>query len=149
MKVLFCLFVLYLFAQTYRFTYWFFYSNSNCWIWSSFLFPDLQDCLGGFLSLTGNDVQTTGHRSLQSAMSRLASGLFSWIPKGRRSLLSAEVSVVSPPISHWVCCAKMADEGTEILIIENSNSRFGTQIFLIWYLFPPIKEGLPPSPSVL
>ena len=37
----------------------------------SFLFPGLQDRLGGFLPLTGNDVQTTGHKSLRSAMSRL------------------------------------------------------------------------------
>lgn len=49
------------------------------------------------------------------------SGLLSWT-------LSIKVPIVIPSTTcNWVCDTKMADQGTELLIIQDSDPRLGTQ----------------------
>ena len=55
-----------------------------------------------------------------------ALGLFFW--KEMRFILSIKSPVVTPPTtSNWVCYNKMADQGIEILIIQDSDLELGTQ----------------------
>ena len=48
--------------------------------------------------------------------------------KKMRFILSIKIPVIIPPItSNWVCYTKMADQGIEILIIQDSDLGLGTQ----------------------
>ena len=65
------------------------------------------------------------------------SGWFSLVPKRMKSILLTKVAVVtSPTTSNWILCTKLVDQGIEILINQDSDPGLGTQIYLIWYLFP-------------
>ena len=45
-----------------------------------------------------------------------------------RFILSIKIPVITPPTtSNWVCYTKMADQGIEILIIQDSDLELGTQ----------------------
>ena len=64
------------------------------------------------------------------------SGLFSW--KEMRFILPIKIPVVTPPTtSNWVCYTKMADQGTEILIIQDSDPELGTQKYFWFSVYFP------------
>ena len=45
-----------------------------------------------------------------------------------RFILSIKIPVITPPnTSNWVCYTKIAEQGIEILIMQDSDLGFGTQ----------------------
>lgn len=49
-----------------------------------------------------------------------------------------KILVISPPTtSDWVCYIKMADQGTEILIKQDSDPGLGTQIYFQFSVYSP------------
>ena len=55
-----------------------------------------------------------------------------------RFILSIKISVVTPPTtSNWACYTKMADQGIEILIIQDSDLGLETQKYLKFSVYSP------------
>ena len=55
-----------------------------------------------------------------------------------RSILSIKIQIITPPTtSNWVCYTKMADQGTEILIIQDSDLGLGTQEYFQISVYSP------------
>ena len=67
-----------------------------------------------------------GYKSPLSATSRL--GFRPILLKKMRFILSIKIPVIFPPAtSNWVCYNKMADQGIEILIIQDSDLELAAQ----------------------
>ena len=55
-----------------------------------------------------------------------------------RFILSIKIPVITPPTtSNLVCYTKMADQGTEILIIQDSDLGLGTQEYFQFNVYAP------------
>ena len=55
-----------------------------------------------------------------------------------RFILSIKIPVITPPTtSNWVCYTKMADQGIEILIIQDSDLELGTQEYFQFSVYSP------------
>ena len=55
-------------------------------------------------------------------------GFQAYSSKKKKFILSIKTPVIpSPATTNWVCYNKMADQGIEILIIQGSDLRLGTQ----------------------
>ena len=55
-----------------------------------------------------------------------------------RFILSIKIPVITPPTtSNWVCYTKMADQGIEILIIQDSDLELGTQKYFQFSIYTP------------
>ena len=55
-----------------------------------------------------------------------------------RFILSVKIPVITPPTtSNWICYTKMADQGTEILIIQDSDLELGTQKYFQFGVYTP------------
>ena len=58
--------------------------------------------------------------------------------KKMRFILSIKIPVITPPAtSNWVCYTKMADQGIEILIIQDSDLGLGTQKCFQFSVYSP------------
>ena len=58
--------------------------------------------------------------------------------KKKRFILSIKIPVVTPPTtSNWVCYIKMADQGIEILIIQDSDLELKTQEYFQFNVYTP------------
>ena len=56
----------------------------------------------------------------------------------KKNTLSIKTPVIpSPATTNWVCYHKMADQGTEILIIQGSNLGLGTQEYFQFSVSTP------------
>ena len=77
-----------------------------------------------------------GYKSSQNARFRLGFRHILW--KEMRFILSIKIPVITPPtISNWVCYTKMADQGIEILIIQDSDLGLGTQEYFQFSVYSP------------
>ena len=58
--------------------------------------------------------------------------------KKMRFILSIKIPVITPPAtSNWVCYTKMADQGIEILIIQDSDLELGAQEYFQFTVYSP------------
>ena len=97
--------------------------NNVCWKLVTLLFIKLGNWL-------------LGYKSPSSARSRL--GFRPILLKRNEIYFVYQVPIITPPTtSNWVCYIKMADQGIEILIIQDSDLELGTQKYFQFSVYTP------------
>ena len=101
------------------------FQNNVCWKLVTLLFFFIK--LGNWLH---------GYKSPWSAMSRL--GFRPILLKRNEIYFVYQVPIITPPTtSNWVCYIKMADQGIEILIIQDSDLELRTQKYFQFSVYTP------------